>query len=106
MKILIVGGSGMIGHNFLRSWKSRHDVKVTLRRNLEDYRSYNLFSPTNAFSNIDILKLDLLENLINEFRPDSIVNCVGMTKQLIDKKDVLTPLLVNSVFPHQLFCCE
>lgn len=102
MKILIVGGNGMIGHIFLKSWQSRHDVKVTLRRNLEDYQSYDLYSSDNSYTNVNVLNLDLLENLVKEFKPDCIVNCVGLTKQLINEKQPLKPLLINSIFPHQL----
>ena len=102
MKILILGGNGMIGHTFLRSWQSRHDVKVTLQRNLEDYKSFDLYNSDNSFTNINVLNLDLLDNLINGFKPDCIVNCVGLTKQLINQNQALKPLLINSVFPHQL----
>jgi len=102
MKVLIVGGNGMIGHAFLQSWQSRHNVKVTLRKNLKEYQPYGLYSADNSFSNVDIFNIDLLENLIQEFKPDCVVNCVGLTKQLINENDTLSPLLINSAFPHQL----
>jgi len=39
MKILILGGDGMLGHQLLRQLVAAHEVYVTLRRDPEAYRS-------------------------------------------------------------------
>ena len=37
MRILILGGDGMLGHQLFKSLSSRHDVRVTLRQRLSAY---------------------------------------------------------------------
>ena len=45
MRILILGGDGMLGHQLLAQLAPRHDCRVTLRRPLDDYASFGLFRP-------------------------------------------------------------
>jgi dTDP-4-dehydrorhamnose reductase len=35
-------------------------------------------------------------------RPDVIINCFGLIKQLVDAQDPLSTLPVNAMFPHRL----
>jgi dTDP-4-dehydrorhamnose reductase len=37
MRLLILGGDGMLGHQLLRTLAPRHDVRTTLRREVEAY---------------------------------------------------------------------
>ncbi len=102
MRILVLGGNGMLGHQFFRIWRKNHDVKVTLRRDLDSYREYGLFNDTNSFTNIDIRSVDLLERVIGQFDPGAVVNAVGVTKQLIDSSNPVPSIEINSLFPHNL----
>jgi dTDP-4-dehydrorhamnose reductase len=48
MKILVLGGDGMLGHQLLRRLRERHDVRVTLRQDLAAYASMGLFTAKNS----------------------------------------------------------
>ena len=48
MRILILGGDGMLGHQLLRLWQERYTVAATLRQPLSYYSRFNLFNQDNS----------------------------------------------------------
>jgi len=101
MKILILGGNGMLGHQFLAAWQYRHEVKVTLRNLPSDYAS-GLFNSDNSFGGIDVSLSEALEPVLKTYRPDAVVNAIGVTKQRADGSSVIPTIEINALFPHQL----
>jgi dTDP-4-dehydrorhamnose reductase len=53
-------------------------------------------------SGIDVLDQDALVTSMAKVRPDIVINCVGLIKQLADGNDPLTALPINSMLPHRL----
>ncbi len=102
MKILLLGGNGMIGHEFFQVLKKNHEVKVTLRQNLDHYSRFGLFNEENSFSNVDVRSIERLEEVIAQFLPDAVINAVGITKQLVGPENLKTTIEVNALFPHRL----
>ena len=102
MRCLIIGGDGMLGHQLLASWRSQHDVRVTLRRPLDAYTDYGLFDSTNAIDNVDVRDIDRLCEVLADFQPNAVVNAAGVIKQRDDAKQSLPCLEINAVFPHRL----
>jgi len=89
MKILILGGNGMLGHRFLHTWRDRHDVKVTLRTSISAYGTTSLFTTDNSYEDVDVRNNMRLEAIIRDFRPDAVVNAVGITKQRTDESTII-----------------
>lgn len=107
MRCLILGGDGMLGHQLLRSWRSRHEVCVTLRGPLSDYADYGLFDANNSYAGIDVSHADRLLEVFADFRPQAVVNCIGIIKQRTAAHEALPSLEINAVFPHRLrLMCE
>jgi len=102
MKILVLGGDGMLGHQLFKSLSSRHDVHVTLRQRLSAYKDFNLFSAENAYEGIEVGSVDRLIDVVGEFRPEAVVNAVGIVKQRSTAKESIPSLEINSLFPHKL----
>lgn len=102
MRILILGGDGMLGHQLLAYMKPRHDVKVTLRQDLATYRQYGLFDSGNSFAGIDIRSLERLVEVMADFRPEAVINAVGIVKQRSDAKESIPSLEINALLPHRL----
>lgn len=102
MRILILGGDGMLGHQLFRHLKQRHDVRVTLRLSHEAYDAHRLFDQGTAFYGIDVRQTDPLLQVMAEFRPEAVVNAVGIVKQRSDAKEVIPSLEINSLLPHRL----
>jgi dTDP-4-dehydrorhamnose reductase len=101
MRILIIGGDGMLGHQLLRQWRSRHDVRATLRKPLDAYASYGLFG-SECFGSVDVRTFERVRACATESSPQVIVNAVGLVKQRPSTQDCLDNLQLNSLFPRQL----
>ncbi len=92
----------MLGHQLLRRFKERHDVRVTLRLGRDAYEAYRLFEPGTAFYGIDARQMDALLQVIEKFRPEAVVNAIGIVKQRSEAKEVIPSLEINSLLPHRL----
>ncbi len=52
MKILIFGGSGMLGHKLVQKWADKFELWTTLRGELQIYDEFKLYTKQNTFQNI------------------------------------------------------
>lgn len=102
MRILILGGDGMLGHRLFVHLKDRHQVKVTLRRELDAYAAYGLFNPEDAYTGVEAGNRDRLLEVVADFHPEAVVNAVGIVKQRNEAKEVIPSLEINSLLPHRL----
>ena len=102
MRLLILGGDGMLGHQLLKHFSLRHDVRVTLRRPLEGYASSGLFRPENAYGGIELRSTDALVPVLGQFRPDAVINAAGIVKQRPDAEEAILNLEINALLPHRL----
>jgi len=102
VRILILGGYGMLGHQLLKSWQGKHEVRVTLRGDSMRYAGYGLFTPENSFYGVDVLDFSRVEQVVRIFRPEAVVNAIGIVKQRIEAHDAILSLEVNSLLPHRL----
>ena len=103
MKVLVVGVSGMLGSASFKVLSGDRNIDVTGTARDASVKKY--FSPelqTKIISGIDILDNDLLPNVIVHVKPDVVINCVGLIKQLAQANDPLIVLPVNAMFPHRL----
>jgi dTDP-4-dehydrorhamnose reductase len=103
VKILVLGATGMLGHTV---YKFFHENKVfetwgTLR-NRSSLQYFPNEMHKQLISNIDVLSNDELTNVFVTVRPDLVINCIGLIKQLSTANDPLAVLPINSMFPHQL----
>ena len=102
MRILILGGNGMLGHQLFKHLAENHEIKVTLRQDLSEYEKFNLFHPDNSLSGINVRSADQLIEVLGEFQPQAIVNAVGIIKQRSSARESIPSLEINSLFPHRL----
>jgi len=102
MRILILGGDGMLGHQLLKSFAPNHETKVTLRQYLEAYNQYGLFTASNSYTGIDVRSFDRLTEVLADFRPQAVINAVGIVKQRPTAKESIPSLEINALLPHRL----
>lgn len=102
MRILILGGDGMLGHQLFKHLSHRYFVRVTLRQNLSAYSEFGLFDKENSYSEIDVRSLDRVREVLAEFQPQAVVNAVGIVKQRSAAKESIPSLEINALFPHHL----
>lgn len=102
MKILVLGGDGMLGHELFLHLRERHEARVTLRQPLAAYAAHRLFDAGNAFAGIDVRSLGAVEGVLQSFRPDAVANAVGIVKQRPESDEAIKSIEVNSLLPHRL----
>jgi len=102
-KVLIIGSAGLLGSTLLRYLVGKDDVEI--------FGTVRSFAPvqllpenlrTRILSNVDVENFDHLLKLFSNIRPDVVVNCVGIVKQLSEANDPLTAIPINSLLPHRL----
>jgi dTDP-4-dehydrorhamnose reductase len=102
MKILILGGDGMLGHRLLQHFRPSAEVRVTLRQDASAYSAYGLFDSSNAYYGIDARAPGRIEEVIEAFEPGVVVNAVGIVKQRDTAKESIPSIEVNALLPHRL----
>lgn len=103
MNILIFGATGMLGHAVFQVLSS--DKRLKVFGTIRSESSKKLFSPAladNLIPNIDIESDDCLKKAFEISRPEVVINCIGIIKQLSDAKDVLKTIPINTLLPHRL----
>lgn len=103
MKILILGASGMLGNAMLRvlSACSEHRVVATAR-SATVRKFFTAELSANIIPSVDVENMDGLARLFNKVRPDVVINCIGLVKQLDEARDPIQALSINSLLPHRL----
>lgn len=102
MKILILGGDGMLGHELCARLAAGHDVRVTLRRPLDTYPHRITASARDAVGEVDAGNWAHLSEVIERSAPEAVINCIGIVKQRKDAKSPIPSLEINSLLPHRL----
>ena len=102
MRILILGGDGMLGHQLFKHFSGKHDVRVTLRQRLSAYKEFGLFDSKNAYADLDARCMDGIVEVFAEFRPEAVVNGIGIVKQRPMAEESIPSLEINALFPQKL----
>ena len=103
MRILIIGGNGMIGHKMYQILsKFKEDTWVTLRNDLSTYNFSSIYNYERVIDNIDLTDFNCLSRILNELRPDIILNACGITIRRGVEKIKSNTILLNSALPHFL----
>lgn len=102
MRILILGADGMLGHQLVSSYKSRHDVAGTVRRLLPSADASDDWHPHRWFEGVDLRDIASVERVLEAFSPEAIVNAAGIVKQRSEAKDAIESIEVNALLPHRL----
>lgn len=103
MRVLILGGAGMLGHMLCRRWHRRFDVFVTVRKAANYYTArFDLFAPERLMGGVDVKRTEDVLAAFAWSRPDVVINAVGIIKQLKESEDALPSLEINALLPHRL----
>lgn len=102
MKVLVLGGNGMLGHKFCACWCNLYDLGTTFRANKKTYQDQLILNSNTNFFNVDIQKTSNLQAVFDSFKPIAVVNAIGVTKQLTTVLGEEVSNKVNSIFPYEL----
>ena len=103
-RILVLGGTGMLGHALFLGLAARENLEVyaTVRSREEAQRWFAPELDNRCLDNVDAFDFDTLIKAIGEVRPDVVINAIGIIKQSSLAQDPLTAININSLFPHRL----
>jgi dTDP-4-dehydrorhamnose reductase len=103
MRIAVIGISGMLGSTAYRLLSGRPELSVYGTARSADVRKFfNEGLNRNIITGVDVDHFDGLVDALLQIRPDVVINCVGIVKQLSAAKDALMAIPINSVLPHRL----
>jgi dTDP-4-dehydrorhamnose reductase len=105
MEILVLGGTGMLGHKMFQRLRKRFpDTYCTVRGSVRDanLEHIELFQAGNVCEWVDAADYAPLKRSLRDRQPKVIVNCMGIVKQRQEAQEALPSILVNALLPHQL----
>ncbi len=102
-KVLVLGATGMLGNAVLRLFAQSAGYEVV--GSARSTSALGLF-PANLsgrlICGVDVENMDSLISLFTKTRPDVVINCIGLVKQLADANDPLAAIPINALLPHRL----
>lgn len=102
-RILVIGASGMLGNAVLRLFSQSTGYEVF--GSVRSFAARRLLSESlreTVITGVDVDNMDRLMHLFGVVRPDVVINCVGLVKQLAEADDPLAAIPINALLPHRL----
>jgi dTDP-4-dehydrorhamnose reductase len=102
MRVLVLGANGMLGNAMLRLMSEQDDWAVygTLRAPKPALQA--LAPKAQLLHGIHADHPDSLLSALTQSRPQVVINCVGLVKQLANAQDPLDAIPINALLPHRL----
>lgn len=103
MKVMILGVTGMLGNAMFRVLSESADLAVYgTARNNSTHQHFSDNLSGRIIVGTDVENNDSLVRIFAAVRPDVVVNCVGLVKQLADANNPLQAVPINTLLPHRL----
>jgi dTDP-4-dehydrorhamnose reductase len=93
VRVLILGGDGMLGRALRAELSLRHEVHATVR---------SAPGGPGLVPGLDVRDFGAVAAAFVELRPQAVVNAVGVVKQRKEAEDPVLSIEVNALFPHRL----
>ncbi|WP_016834382.1 dTDP-4-dehydrorhamnose reductase family protein [Herbaspirillum lusitanum] len=103
MKILVLGATGMLGNAMMRVLSEAVDFNVLGTMRSEAAKRF--FAPeiaSHLISGIDVADTNVLADIFHKHKPDVVINCIGLIKQLAQAEDPVEAITINSLLPQRL----
>ncbi len=92
----------MLGHRFWSSLSDKHEVFATIRGTKDSLPAIPNINIENVLENVDISNIEDLQKKLQQVKPEMVINCVGIIKQIKESSDNIISIETNSLFPHKL----
>jgi len=94
----------MLGHTLFRCLSEAADLDVYTT--VRSAHELSCWLPSDRMkkvrSHVDVQQIDSLINVFAEVKPDILINCIGIIKQVTAAKDPLSTITVNALLPHRI----
>lgn len=101
--VLILGATGMLGHTLFK--RLSQDSKLQVFGTARQKTAKSFFPKELAkkiLTNVNVESDQSLLTLFNKVKPDVVINCVGLIKQINAADDVMQAIPINALLPHRL----
>ena len=97
-RVLVLGGTGMLGHKLWQVLSARMDTHVTVRVGGQA----SLLDPDRTVLGVSAEAFETVQRAVASVRPDVVLNCIGIVKQAPAARNPIPSISINSLFPHLL----
>jgi dTDP-4-dehydrorhamnose reductase len=103
MRVLVLGATGMLGYQLFKNCLIRDiSVNAIVRRKKDLVQRLGNGIENKLHIIDDVKNTAAIERIVSEFKPDYLINCVGIIKQSNLAYDYYESIAINSLLPHQL----
>jgi dTDP-4-dehydrorhamnose reductase len=102
LTVLVLGATGMLGHTVLRVLAGSGHIDAWGAIRAGSPAALPAPVRKQVICGVDAESGDALAQAIATARPQAVINCVGVVKQLAAAEDPLAALPLNSMLPHRL----
>jgi dTDP-4-dehydrorhamnose reductase len=99
--ILILGGTGMLGHTLRRACRESTETRATVRAASAEALGMSLDGGDGVIPGVRAEVPETVERALEEVQPDVVVNCIGIVKQSTTAS-AAEMVRLNGLFPHEL----
>src|SRR5215213_8926617 len=99
-RVLVLGGTGMLGHVLYATCRRRFDTHATIRSEHPSEVAARALDADRIVGGVRADEIASVERAVGEISPQVVVNCIGIVKQ----RDVRPAEMIraNALFPHEL----
>jgi dTDP-4-dehydrorhamnose reductase len=99
-RVLILGGSGMLGHKLCQVLGPTFETYATFRASPP--KIAGVFDNIQPVEGATAAEFEEIRSLIRRIGPAYVINAIGIVKQRDEARQPIPSILINSLFPHQL----
>lgn len=101
--ILVLGSTGLIGNAMMRYFSAEPAFNVRgTARSADALRHFTPEVASRIATGVEILDPATRAHLFEQFKPDAVINCIGLIKQREGAEDPAQAVPLNSELPHML----
>lgn len=101
MRLLILGGTGMLGHKLWQEAAEPLEAWTTIRGEELSGPAAAVLDPARVVTGVSAEDPESVARALERSEADAVVNCIGIVKQSSAAADPIPSVKVNSLFPHQ-----
>lgn len=102
MRLLVFGGTGMLGHQLWETCRTRLNADFTVRSSGLSGVAEAVLEPDRAVLGVRMEDPASIERALDETDAQVAVNCIGIVKQVAGADNLAETIQANALFPHQL----
>src|SRR5262245_26520799 len=102
MRVLILGGTGILGHKLLQKLNRDFEVFGTVRRPFDFAKAIACWAGGSVMTNVAVEHRGSVARAIRTVRPDAVVNCIASPPWVQTREDLHACIAVNARFPLDL----